>query len=256
MIWQSSTSAPPSDSPSCVQRSSTAYSSLPQRTITTGMPSTSADSGAFSLSASSPPISTHLELMQSSAAPSEHSGLQACSLGHHALVPRRIEGELDACLADRRDPSKLVAHVINQDVPHAAARGGEGDLDVHRPCAVLVLLYVAIVDQAEVDDVDGNLRIVAGAHLFPGKTLHVLGVRIRWQLGGLHCFLADRIGIVAGDAEQVAFEVHGETAAERLGNVTRLARLEFHLLAGGNDHRAHLAVHDEGFVLVPPHGVL
>ena len=35
----------PSGSPSCVQRSSTAYSSAPQRTTTTGTPSTSADRG-------------------------------------------------------------------------------------------------------------------------------------------------------------------------------------------------------------------
>src|SRR5262249_51645461 len=119
--------------------------------------------------------------------------------------------------------------------------------------AVLVLHHVAIVDKTEIDDVDRDLRIVAGAHLFPRELLYVLGACVGWQLRRLDRFLADGVRILSGDAEQIALEVDGEAAAERLGDVARLARLDFHLLAGGNDHRAYLAVHDEGLILVPSH---
>src|SRR2546430_12809134 len=89
MIWQASTCAPLSDSPSCVQRSSTAYSSAPQRTTTTATPSTSTARGAVSLTASALPISTHRELMR----PLKHPCLQARGLGHHGLVPGGIRSE-------------------------------------------------------------------------------------------------------------------------------------------------------------------
>src|SRR5256885_4611732 len=249
MIWQASTCAPLSDSPSCVQRSSTAYSSAPQRTTTTGTPSISTERGAVSLTASAPPISTHRELMR----PLKHPGLQARGLGHHALVPGGIEGQRHARLAHRRDALDLVAHVIDQDLAHAATGGGEGDLHLQRAGAVLVLRHVAGVHQTQVDDVDRDLRVVAGAHLLPGELAHILFAGIGRQLGGFDRLLADGVGILAGDAEQVALEVHGEAAAEGLGDVAGLAGLEFHLLAGRDDHRAHLAIDDEGLVLVSAH---
>src|SRR5256886_1030522 len=231
MIWQASTCAPLSDSPSCVQRSSTAYSSAPQRTTTTATPSTSTARGELSLTASAAPISTHRELMPSL----KHPGLQACGLGHHGLVPGGIEGQRHARLAHRRDPLNLVAYVLHQDLAHTAPRGGEGDLRLHGAGAVLVLPHVAGVHQTQVDDVDRDLRVVAGAHLLPGELAHILFVGIGRQLGCFDRLLADGVGVLAGDAEQVALEVHGEAAAEGLGDVAGLAGLEFHLLAGRDD---------------------
>src|SRR5438105_5398989 len=67
-------------------------------------------------------MSIQAELMAAGAVGvSEHPGLQARGLGHHGLVPGRIEGELDARLAHRRDPLDLVAHVLDQDIAHATA---------------------------------------------------------------------------------------------------------------------------------------
>src|SRR3989440_208245 len=184
---------------------------------------------------------------------SEHPGLQARGLGHHGLVPGGIEGERHARLAHGRAPLDLVAHVLHQNLAHAAPRGGEGDLRLHGAGAVLVLRHVAGVHQSQIDDVDRDLRVVAGAHLLPGELAHILFVGIGRQLGRLDRLLADGVGVLARDAEQVALEVHGEAAAEGLGDVAGLAGLESHLLAGRDDHRAHLAIDDEGLVLVSAH---
>src|SRR5947208_5919923 len=269
MIWQASTCAPLSDSPSCVQRSSTAYSSAPQRTTPTATPSTSTGSGELSLTASAPPMSIQRVLKgkrwagsrprtcacrrMASTSSSEHPGLQARGLGHHGLVPGGIEGQRHTRLAHSRDPLDLVAYVIDQNLAHAAPRGGEGDLHRHRAAAVLVLRHVACVHQTQVDDVDRDLRVVAGAHLLPGELAHILFGGVRRQLGRFDRLLADGVGVLAGDAEQIALEVHGEAPAEGLGDVTGLAGLELHLLAGRDDHRAHLAVDDKGLVLVSAH---
>src|SRR6516164_1868484 len=199
---------------------------------------------------------THVDPTHTDAAPvrSEHPGLQPRRFGHHALVPGRVEGQGHACFAHGRNASDLVAHVVHQDIPHAAAGRRERDGDVHRPCAVLVLGDRAIVDQPQIDDVDGYLRIVAGAHLLPGEMLYVIFAGVRRQLGRLDRLLADSVGVLAGDAKQVPFEIHREAAAERLCYVAGLARLELHLLARGNDDRAHLTAHHERLVLVSAHG--
>src|SRR5204862_6113386 len=128
----------------------------------TGTPSTSAERGSDSPTASAPPMSIQAELMAAGAAGvSEHPGLEPRRFGHHGLVPGRIDGELDARLAHRGDPSDPVAHVLDQDIAHATAGGGKRDLAVHGAGAILVLRDVATVHQPEIDDVDRNLGIVA-----------------------------------------------------------------------------------------------
>ena len=59
--------------------------------------------------------------------------------------------------------------------------------------------------------------------LLPGDLAYVVVARVRWQLRGLVGFLAQRVGILARDTEQVAFDVYGETAAEGLRDVTLLS---------------------------------
>src|SRR5258708_26382066 len=104
MIWHDSICAPSKGSPSCVQRSSTAYSSEPQRTTSTASPSMSAANDPESPTESALPMSTQSQLMKTS----KHPGLQARGLGHHALVPGRIEGQLHARGIHRWDALNLV----------------------------------------------------------------------------------------------------------------------------------------------------
>ena len=68
-------------------------------------------------------------------------------------------------------------HVRGEDRAHAAAGGGEGhlDLDVLRAVGVFEL---AEVDEAEVDDVDGDLGVVAGLELVPDQLFELLGVDV------------------------------------------------------------------------------
>ena len=69
----------------------------------------------------------------------------------------------------------------------------------------------------------GDLRVVAGAHLIPHELLDVLVGGIGRQLGRVRRgVLAERVRILAADAEQVAVEVDGEAAAERLRDEARL----------------------------------
>ena len=78
-------------------------------------------------------------------------------------------------------------------------------------------LDAGLVDQAQVDDVDRDLRIEAGAQLAPHQLLDRLVVGAFGQFQRLRRFLADGVGIAAGDAEQVAFDEHGVAAAKRPG---------------------------------------
>src|SRR5687767_7144541 len=117
MISQPPISPPSSGSPSCVHRSSTAYSESPHRTTRTAKPSTSAERPSASVTVAASPTSTHPADTRSLL---EHSRLQPRGFRHHRLIPRRIEDELDPRLAHRRDSLHLVLHVLHQHFPHAA----------------------------------------------------------------------------------------------------------------------------------------
>src|SRR6185312_9560457 len=220
--------------------------SLPQRTTIRARPSTSTLRGAASESSAALPTSIHgISVV--------HSCLEACLLGHHALVPGRVERQLDACFAHRGYALDLVLHVIDQDLAHPAAGGRESQAHLAGACPVLVGLHGAVVHQAEVDDVDRDLRVVAGPHLRPGELAHVVLGGVGRQFRRLHRLLADGIGILAGDTKQVALHVDGEAAAQRLGDIAGLAGFEADLDAGGDDDRFDLAVDDEGLVFVTTH---
>src|SRR2546421_9090720 len=84
---------------------------------------------------------------------SKHAGLESGGVRHHRLIPGRIERQLDARLAHRRDALDLVFHVIDEDVAHAAPGGGECDLDLDTAGTVVVSSHLALVNEAEIDDV-------------------------------------------------------------------------------------------------------
>ena len=92
----------------------------------------------------------------------QQSRFQPRSLGHHAGVPRRIEGKLDVDLCNPRNDAQLGAHVLHQNLAHAAPRGGQRHHDKDVVTAIRVRRDVQRVDQAKINNVDGDFRVVAG----------------------------------------------------------------------------------------------
>ncbi len=103
-----------------------------------------------------------------------HPRLQPRRLRHHRLVPRRVEDELDVGIADRRDQLELVADVGDEHLAHAAAGRGERHLHGDVARAVRIGRDLALVDEPEVDDVDRDLGVEAGAQLVPDDPVDVL----------------------------------------------------------------------------------
>src|SRR6187549_833959 len=89
--------------------------------------------GSFGTSASA-----RFTSIQSDTASVHHAGLQSGGFGHHVVIPRRVEDELDVELRQRRDEAQLVSHVLHEDLTHAAARCRERHLhlDAARTVAV------------------------------------------------------------------------------------------------------------------------
>src|SRR6202522_4220312 len=163
---------------------------------------------------------------------SHHSRLQTSLLGHHAVIPWRIEHQLHVRARHGGNDLHLIAHILNQNLPHAAAGSRERHLDVDRAGIVDILGDIAFVYQAEIDDIDRDLRVVAGLELLPYHVLDVLfgGARRDFRRFGRR--LADGIAVLAGDAEQVAVDVDREAAAQGLRDVAHRSELEVHLDAG------------------------
>src|SRR6185312_16203943 len=112
--------------------------SLPQRTTIRARPSTSTVRGAASERSAALATSTHdISVV--------HPCLEPRFLGHHALIPRRVERQLDAGLAYCRYALDLVLHVVDQDIAHAAAGGREREADFDGARAVLIGLRRAVV---------------------------------------------------------------------------------------------------------------
>ena len=107
-------------------------------------------------------------------------------------------------------------------MPHAGAVSVMRIVDFAR--AVVARLHRRFVHQPEVDDVDRNLGVEARAQLLPHQLLDFVVGRAGGQFERLGRFLADRVGILARHAEQIAFDEHGVTATERLRDVTDAAR--------------------------------
>src|SRR6185312_5402004 len=128
-----------------------------------------------------------------------------------------------------------------------AAGRGERELDVDLALAVLALFQAEVVDQAQLDHVHRDLRVEHGAQLVPGQLLHVGVGGVGRHLDRRRRLLAQRVGVLARDAEQVAFHVHREAAAQRLRDVADLAGGQAHRFALRHHHRIAVAQQGEGF---------
>jgi hypothetical protein len=112
---------------------------------------------------------------------------------------------------------------------------------------VRMRLDAGLVDEAQVDDVDRDFRIEAGAQLAPHHLLDGIVVGIDGKFQRLGRFLADGVGVETGDAEQVAFDEHRPAAAERLGDVTDAACRQRDLFALGHEDGGAIALETDGF---------
>ena len=89
----------------------------------------------------------------------EEAEFELCFFGHHLFVPWWIEGELHVAIEHFGKSFDLFLYIADDVACHGACRRGEchGDLDI---------AFVAdpdIVDEAEIEDVDGDLGVEDGA---------------------------------------------------------------------------------------------
>src|SRR5574340_1182879 len=132
---------------------------------------------------------------------------------------------------------QLVAHLVGQELPHAAAGGGERHLDVHAIArALFERRHHAFVDQAQLDDVDRDLRVIAGRHLLPRRRLDLFKAGVDLAVRGARAgrLLAQGVRVLAFDAVHAAVRHHGETAAQLLRDLHLVA-----LLQGGRHAPRH-----------------
>src|SRR3569623_1142592 len=147
----------------------------------------------------------------------KQTGLQARRLGHAALIPLRLEHQLNVDIGDVRHALHFTGDVALQNRTHAATGRGERHLDVDAIAALGQWHHVAFVDEAELDDIDGNLGVIAGGELGPHQFF--VDAAVTAERGGVDGLvvggLAERIGIHAVDAHQAAYDITAVAAAER-----------------------------------------
>ena len=80
------------------------------------------------------------------------------------------------------------------------------------------MLDLAAINQPEINDIDRNLRVVAGFHLFPDQLLNVLIAGIVRQGQLTFRLLAQRIRVLAVDTKQMPLDIDGVAATQCLGD--------------------------------------
>ena len=169
------------------------------------------------------------------------AGLKSGFVGHHALVPRWIKNEIDDDIGNCRDDGDLLLRILYKDVTHTAARRSQCHVNTHRALAIAEWGHVAPINQPELDDIDGNFRVVTGLELFPDDGFDI-GVRGTFgNFGRRYRLLAQCIGIDAGHAEQIALDVDGKAAAEGLCNKAICALTQRQFLSGRDDNCPDIA---------------
>ena len=76
--------------------------------------------------------------------------------------------QFDSHIVDAFEREQLVLHVLRKHRAHAATGRGQCHFDIHADsCPRASGAQVAIVNQAEIDDVHRDFRVVTGAQLVP-----------------------------------------------------------------------------------------
>src|SRR6266849_8132975 len=141
--------------------------------------------------------------------------LEPGSVRHPARVPGRIPDDLDVDPPDAGNALHLAPDVLLEHVAHAAPGRGHGHLDLDPVAALRQRHGLAVIDEAEVHEVDGDLRVEHRPQLLPDPLLIERAFACRGLHGGWP--LAERVGVLVGDAEEGPLvRGHGELAAQRL----------------------------------------
>src|SRR5882757_5139285 len=257
MISVPSIAPPVSSAPSWLQMSSIAKYSSPLRATATMRRPTGMEIAWPSRNSAVGPASiqfTNIASHQRPRVPAlHHAGLQPRLFRHHGLVPRQIEHQFDIGPGYRRNDLDLVAHILHQDLAHAAAGRGQGHFDVDRARRIFVLADIALVNQPKVDDVYRDLWVIASLELAPDDGLDVFFRCARRHFGSDGGALSDGVRLLAGNAEQVAVDIHREAASQRLGDVADRTEFEVDFDSGGDGDCLDVALHDDGLIFVRLH---
>ena len=99
-----------------------------------------------------------------------HAELHPPRFADHVLVPRRVPNELDISFVDAIDTQNLTLRIVGDCRSHSAARGRERHFHFHFGAAFRFFDQPAIVNEAKIDNVHRDLRVVAltklGPHVF------------------------------------------------------------------------------------------
>src|SRR3984893_4255009 len=161
---------------------------------------------------------------------SQHPELQLGSFGHPACVPGRIPDDLDVDLGNAGNRLHLRACVLFQHIAHSAARRGHGHLDLDPVATVGEQVRLAHVDEAQVHDVDRNLRVENRLERLD-HLLQLEGPRFHRLFVRLFALEAKRVGILDGDPREIApLGLDNKAAAQRLRQHDTVTLRKRHLL--------------------------
>ncbi len=146
--------------------------------------------------------------------------LHLARFGDHGLVPGRVPHQFHLGFADAGEGFDLGLGFLGEDGAHAAAGGGQRHLDGDVGAVAVARGDQAIVDEAEVHDVDRDFRVVTGLELVPDPLFINRGAGMNGRGGG--ClggdFEAEGVGVLRADAGEAHLRGDGVTAAEGLGD--------------------------------------
>ncbi len=157
--------------------------------------------------------------------------------GDHGLVPGGVPDQLDFGFVHAGEGFDLGFGFLGEDGAHAATGGGEGHFDGDEGAVGVARGDLAIVDEAEVNDVHGNLGVVAGLELVPDAFFIDGGIGVPGLgrgLGGDGGFEAESAGILGADAGEAHLGGDGVAAAEGLGDEDGVAGVKEDGVAGGD----------------------
>src|SRR6266849_2619590 len=141
--------------------------------------------------------------------------LEPGGVRHPGRVPGWIPDDLDVDPPDAGNALHLAPDILLEHVAHAAPGRGHGHLDLDPVAALRQRHGLAVIDEAEVHEVDGDLRVEHRPQLLPDPLLIERAFACRGLHGGWP--LAERVGVLVGDAEEGPLvRGHGELAAQRL----------------------------------------
>src|SRR5690606_33454129 len=188
---------------------------------------------------------------------SEQAELQARRLADHFPAPGRIPDQVDRGFVHPFDVEQLVAGLVGDHGAHAAPGGRQGHLDLDaEPVLDTGGHDLAFVHQPQIDDVHGNLGIVASGQHRPGGLFDGFGRRgpLVDVLDFLDRLETQGVAILALDAVEVALDHDGIGAAQLLGDDGLAAGLDGDGRAVGHCDRRAVPV-DDHFLTIEAHDV-